>query len=66
MGRRDEEMGRIVKEYEDKIANLENQVRGNSFIDFGRVAQLEKENMMLTKAIEILGERSFYTKLMYN
>ena len=38
MGRRDEEIGRIVKEYEEKIADLENAVRGSSFIDFGRVA----------------------------
>ena len=34
-------------------------------IDNGRYAQLESERDLLVQALEILGERSFYTKLMY-
>lgn len=62
----------MVDDYESRIAELECEVtqlmalsKSPTILDSGRVQQLEAEKEMLVQALEILGERSFTTKLMY-
>ena len=57
-------MQEIIKEYDLKIQKLEMQVKNNQQVQqlTDQVSILQTERDRLIKAVELLGDRSFFTK----